>query len=264
VGASSYSRTVYASLLQRAGRREFEVILAYSNSRLTRRPVLGGESLVSIVADWNRATPPTVHAGCGPCAESGDPRGSPGCPNTRARSSARRCGRPPSTGTPGNGSAPRSPHRAWQARAPAAVRAAALHLRVEDVKERPPYVRIDLDPGVTTKAGRRESRRRIDQPTPERDPPPRVARGEAGGRRRTTTPRASGCGSAWHRSHEALCQRVGDGAGPCGLVELREDVGDVAVHGVSAEGQYGSDLVIAHAPGDEPQHLCLAWCEDSG
>ena len=78
------------------------------------------------------------------------------------------------------------------------------------------------------------------------------------------TPRASGCGSARHRSHEALCQRVGHGARPRGLVELREDVGDVAMHGVSAEGQYGGDFVVAHAPGDEPQHLYLAWCEDSG
>jgi site-specific DNA recombinase len=42
VGASSYSRKprpVYAELLQRARRREFDVILAYSNSRLTRRPL---------------------------------------------------------------------------------------------------------------------------------------------------------------------------------------------------------------------------------
>jgi site-specific DNA recombinase len=39
VGASSYSRKprpVYAALLERARRREFDVILAYSNSRLTR------------------------------------------------------------------------------------------------------------------------------------------------------------------------------------------------------------------------------------
>ncbi|HSK55338.1 MAG TPA: recombinase family protein [Jiangellales bacterium] len=42
VGASSYSRKprpLYAQLLQRAQRREFDVILAYSNSRLTRRPL---------------------------------------------------------------------------------------------------------------------------------------------------------------------------------------------------------------------------------
>ncbi|HSK56041.1 MAG TPA: recombinase family protein, partial [Jiangellales bacterium] len=42
VGASSYSRKprpIYASLVERARRREFDVILAYSNSRLTRRPL---------------------------------------------------------------------------------------------------------------------------------------------------------------------------------------------------------------------------------
>jgi site-specific DNA recombinase len=42
VGASGYSRKprpVYAQLLERARRREFDVILAYSNSRLTRRPL---------------------------------------------------------------------------------------------------------------------------------------------------------------------------------------------------------------------------------
>jgi site-specific DNA recombinase len=42
VGASSYSRKprpLYAQLLERAQRREFDVILAYSNSRLTRRPL---------------------------------------------------------------------------------------------------------------------------------------------------------------------------------------------------------------------------------
>ncbi len=58
-------------------------------------------------------------------------------------------------------------------------------------------------------------------------------------------------------SEEAGAQRAGHGSRPGGLVELGEDVGDVSVHGVGAEGELGGDLVVAQAARDQLQHLPL-------
>jgi site-specific DNA recombinase len=253
VSASSYSRKprpLYAQLMERAQRREFDVILAYTSSRLTRRPleleelirlheatgvrlctvvsgdddlgtadgrmvarikasvdaaeaervsertrraklqraragqpmtgggrpfgyaddrltviddeaeairdaaarVLAGESVVNVVADWNRSgIPPTVKCGlwtprtlrgilrspriAGLSEHRGKVVGTAVWPAIIDRDTWERL---------------RRANRrtwAWEARAPAAVRAVALHVRVADVPDRPGRA-VPLHPGA--------------------------------------------------------------------------------------------------------------------
>ena len=65
-------------------------------------------------------------------------------------------------------------------------------------------------------------------------------------------------------SAKFVLQRVGDGSGPGGDVQLHQDIGDVAADGVLAQDQSVSDLLVAQAPAQQLEHLRFARAENGG